>query len=632
MSLELDRALRVQEAVDVTMVTPRIIWGMFFGLLIMCVQIGPQFLLGWLGIPVACIAIMQTLAARSYLKLRHRSRPEDVSMRRVQSFFVFALLMGLAWGALLAGLILEGHRGMQIIATVFAFFGGLAVVSISSLRVVFGFAPPSMLMAWIAVIWTGLIGWFAASMLFGFGLVLVYQFAMQARKQSIASIELSLENARAMKERFEAGEQLHLAQIEVAKAEQERAAEAALTQRNLINAVAFPMVLSEGNQGLEVTPAGRAQFRVPAGPLDSILLSDFFPDPQDQMRIIAQLDETGVVDNYEVMMQDLEGNQFWCVVSMRPLKYDGRDCWLNSIYVIDARKRMETDLAASKDAAEAMLAELKSTQASLVHAEKMASLGQLTAGIAHEIKNPLNFVNNFSKLSADMLDELVEILAAPIATLETEERADAEDLIDTVRGNLLKIDEHGKRADSIVKNMLLHSREGSGEKLMTNLNDLAKEAMNLAYHGARASDPAFNIDLADDMSSDVGEVECLPQDLQRVILNLCSNGMYEAVKQAKASGEPPKLKISSRKDKNSYVIDVTDNGGGIPDDIKDKVFQPFFTTKPTGEGTGLGLSMSFDIIKQHGGELSLESEVGKGSTFRVKLPAPPSAPTGENQS
>ena len=170
-----------------------------------------------------------------------------------------------------------------------------------------------------------------------------------------------------------------------------------------------------------------------------------------------------------------------------------------------------------------------------------------------------------------MLDALVEILAAPIATLETEERADAEDLIDTVRGNLLKIDEHGKRADSIVKNMLLHSREGSGEKLMTNLNDLAKEAMNLAYHGARASDPAFNIDLADDMSSDVGEVECLPQDLQRVILNLCSNGMYEAVKRAKTSGEPPKLKISSRKDKSSYVIDVTDNGGGIPDNIKDKV-------------------------------------------------------------
>jgi len=218
------------------------------------------------------------------------------------------------------------------------------------------------------------------------------------------------------------------------------------------------------------------------------------------------------------------------------------------------------------------------------------------------------------------MDELVEVLAGPIAALDEEDRDDAEDLIETVKGNLLKIDEHGRRADSIVKNMLQHSREGTGDKQTANLNSLAEEAMNLAYHGARANDQSFNITLESGLSPEVGEIQCIPQELQRVILNLCSNGMYEAAKNAAAGGEPPMLRVSSRVDNGNYLVEVTDNGGGVPEEIREKIFQPFFTTKPTGEGTGLGLSMSYDIVKQHGGELSLESETGKGTTFRISLP------------
>jgi PAS domain S-box-containing protein len=279
-----------------------------------------------------------------------------------------------------------------------------------------------------------------------------------------------------------------------------------------------------------------------------------------------------------------------------------------------------TEISQARDKAQAALEDLKNAQQRLVQAEKMASLGQLTAGIAHEIKNPLNFVNNFSKLSAEMMEELAEILEDPMAALEEDDREDAEDLIATVKDNLLKIDQHGKRADSIVKNMLLHSREGSNEMQRVDLNALTKEGVNLAYHGARAADKGFNVDLVVDLSDDVKSIECLPQDLQRVILNLCSNGMYEAAKKAAAGGNAARLSVSTTRKGGQYLIEVEDNGGGIPADMQDKIFNPFFTTKPSGEGTGLGLSISFDIIKQHGGELSFETQAGNGTTFIVALP------------
>jgi signal transduction histidine kinase len=219
-----------------------------------------------------------------------------------------------------------------------------------------------------------------------------------------------------------------------------------------------------------------------------------------------------------------------------------------------------------------------------------------------------------------MMEELAEILEYPIAALSEDDKEDAEDLFATVKSNLLKIDQHGRRADSIVKNMLLHSREGSSEKHVVDLNALTQEGLNLAYHGARAADKGFNVDLQLELSDDVGQVECLPQDLQRVILNLCGNGMYEAVKHSKSGGDPAKLVVSTAQKGEQYLVMISDNGGGIPEDVRDKIFNPFFTTKPTGEGTGLGLSMSFDIVKQHGGELSFQTELDKGTVFCLSLP------------
>jgi signal transduction histidine kinase len=269
------------------------------------------------------------------------------------------------------------------------------------------------------------------------------------------------------------------------------------------------------------------------------------------------------------------------------------------------------------------ITEMKQARARLVQAEKMASLGQLTAGIAHEIKNPLNFVNNFAKLSDELLAELAEILEAPIKALDEEARDDAEDLFKTVRENLAKINQHGKRADSIVKNMLLHSREGPSERQTVNLNAIAEEALNLAYHGARAEHPGFNVEMVKTLGSEVGEVECFPQDLMRVFLNLISNGMYAANKRGSEAGDgfSPTISVTTRVDGDCIEVEVRDNGAGIPEEVREKIFTPFFTTKPAGEGTGLGLSLSYDIVvKQHGGELTVDSQPGEFTAFRVTIP------------
>jgi PAS domain S-box-containing protein len=319
------------------------------------------------------------------------------------------------------------------------------------------------------------------------------------------------------------------------------------------------------------------------------------------------------VDGFELRLRD----GTWLYVTEQRTLEGG----LVALYTdITDTKQREAELEAARDSAETALAELRTAQDRLVHAEKMASLGQLTAGIAHEIKNPLNFVTNFSKLSAEMVDELAEVLEAPLAAMDEDSRDDAEDLIATVRSNLLKIDEHGRRADSIVKNMLLHSRDGDAEMQPVDLNAIASEAMNLAFHGARAASADFNVDIETDLTPDIGLIQGQPQELQRVFLNLCANGMYAAVKRATEGGDAARVSLRSRRRGDNLVVEIEDNGGGVPDEIRDKIFQPFFTTKPTGEGTGLGLSMSYDIIRQHGGELSLESEAGQGAKFIVSLP------------
>jgi signal transduction histidine kinase len=507
-----------------------------------------------------------------------------------------------------------------MILLVFAISLTYPFVRFSSRLYIHVFILPVLLGTLGVMIWIGDIPWFFL-VVFGAGtMVFLTQFSDRVAQEAINSIEQGIESNRALQDRFDAEEKLRLAEMAAAKAAHERQAEKNAMQRNFIDAVAFPMILSEGTEMVQMTAAGVAQFKVPGGDISTIDPSALFVDRVDQERLYSVVEAEGRVENFEVLMQDTEGKQFWSVVSMQPLSYDGKACWLSSIFVIDARKRMEQDLAVAKESAEQALTDLQTAQESLVHAEKMASLGQLTAGIAHEIKNPLNFVNNFSRLSVEMIEELAELLKDPIASLDEEDRDDAEDLIETVRGNLQKIDEHGKRADSIVKNMLLHSRQGGAEKQTVSLNELTQEAMKLAYHGARAADSSFNVDLKSLLADDVGNVACQPQDLQRVILNLCSNGMYEAVKNASSGGDAALLTVSTYILDGSYMVDITDSGKGVPENIRDKIFQPFFTTKPTGEGTGLGLSMSYDIIKQHGGDLSLVSEEGKGATFRIRLP------------
>ncbi|MEI9925739.1 MAG: ATP-binding protein [Bradyrhizobium sp.] len=261
------------------------------------------------------------------------------------------------------------------------------------------------------------------------------------------------------------------------------------------------------------------------------------------------------------------------------------------------------ELAASLD-------ELRTAQDRLVQTEKLASLGQLTAGIAHEIKNPLNFVNNFSALSVELIDELKDVLKP--AALDSKVREEIDELTQMLKGNLEKVVQHGKRADSIVKNMLLHSREGSGEQRSVDINAILDESLNLAYHGARAEKPGFNITLQRDFDAGVTAIDAFPQEITRVFLNLITNGFYAAAKrkaQAGDSGFEPVLAATTKNIGHAVEIRIRDNGTGIPADVKDKIFNPFFTTKPAGEGTGLGLSMSHDIIvKQHGGSIDVTTE------------------------
>jgi signal transduction histidine kinase len=268
------------------------------------------------------------------------------------------------------------------------------------------------------------------------------------------------------------------------------------------------------------------------------------------------------------------------------------------------------------------LEDLRTAQDRLVQTEKLASLGQLTAGIAHEIKNPLNFVNNFSAISVELIDELREALAG--ATLDTKLRAQINEVANMLQGNLDKVVQHGKRADSIVKNMLLHSRQGSGEHRPVDINAVVEESLNLAYHGARAEKQGFNITLERSLDPAAGEVDLFPQEITRVLLNLISNGFYAATKRkAEANGGnyEPALAAATKNLGDSVEIRIRDNGTGIPPGVKAKMFNPFFTTKPVGEGTGLGLSLSYDIIvKQHGGSIEVETQPGEFTEFRIVLP------------
>jgi signal transduction histidine kinase len=290
---------------------------------------------------------------------------------------------------------------------------------------------------------------------------------------------------------------------------------------------------------------------------------------------------------------------------------------------ITERKRAEEAIRAARDAAESALRELQTAQASLVHAQKMAALGQVTAGIAHEIKNPLNFVNNFAGLSVELLEELKDAAAQAVGALDPGKRAEIVETIGMLTVNMEKIVEHGRRADGIVRSMLQHSRGGSGEWQATDLNSLVEEALNLAYHGARAQDQSFEIKLERDLGRDLAPVGVVPQELIRVLINVIGNGFY-AANRRRCEGEAtyrPTLRVTTRELGESVEVRVRDNGIGIPPENRDKLFQPFFTTKPTGEGTGLGLSISYEIVtQQHGGTITVDSKVGEFTEFTVRLP------------
>ena len=268
------------------------------------------------------------------------------------------------------------------------------------------------------------------------------------------------------------------------------------------------------------------------------------------------------------------------------------------------------------------LEELRSAQDRLIQTQKLASLGQLTAGIAHEIKNPLNFVNNFAALSMELIGEVSDALRA--ANVSETSREGIGELMATLNGNLGKIAEHGKRADSIVKNMLLHSRQGAGERRLANLNSILEESLNLAYHGARAEQQGFNITIEKSLDPEAGEVDMFPQEIARVFLNLIANGFYATTKrkvEANGTEYEPTLSVATNNLGDRVEVRIRDNGTGIPPEVRDRIFDPFFTTKPAGEGTGLGLSLSYDIIvKQHAGLIDVETELGQFTEFRIILP------------
>ncbi|WP_120500750.1 ATP-binding protein [Roseovarius sp. EL26] len=566
---EFEGELRIHEALDVASTTPVFAFYTLLAFSVMIFQIGPSNLTIPAITAVALQLFINLMGMKSYYALRKKSRPKSISKRRLKVILITSLILGASWGSFNFFMIpyLEPHS--QMLLYLFAFIGAFGGATTFSLRVSWGFSGPILFLTWVAMLLWGSLEWYINTITILGTVFAITQLTFLTRKSAINGIKLTLANTKALNDQLKAENQMR----ELARIPEENP-----------------------NPVLRVTEQGELAY---ANKASSPLIEALQLKVGDRVgtdwskRVITGLNGDQRQDfEYEADGQ-IYALLLWPVPEGGYVNIYGRD-----------------------------ITTLKKTQSSLIHAEKMASLGQLTAGIAHEIKNPLNFVNNFSKLSMEMMDELVDVLKEPLGSLKEDDREDAEDLIQTVVGNLQKIGVHGHRADSIVKNMLLHSREGTTEKQRVGLNTLVQEAANLAYHGARATDKTFNVDVQTDFDGEVGDVECLPQELQRVVLNMCSNGMYEAARNAGSYGREPILKVSTQRMGRRYEVRVTDNGGGIPEDMRDKIFNPFFTTKPTGEGTGLGLSMSFDIIKQHDGGLSFETELGQGTTFLFYLPAP----------
>ena len=357
----------------------------------------------------------------------------------------------------------------------------------------------------------------------------------------------------------------------------------------------------------------------------AVLIADAWNDPEYEEKDAARVGNVRAMLGVP-LMRGAEPVGAFALARSEPVPFTERQVELVTTFADQAviaieNVRLFNEVQERTSELSLSLEDLRTAQDRLVQTEKLASLGQLTAGIAHEIKNPLNFVNNFAALSTELIEELNEVLKP--AALDDKTREEIDELALMLKGNLEKVVVHGKRADSIVKNMLLHSREGSGEHRPADINAIVEESVNLAYHGARAEKSGFNITLRRDLDPAAGMIDLYPQEITRVFLNLISNGFYAATKRKEAgeAGFEPMLGASTRNLGNAVEIRIRDNGTGIPLDVREKMFNPFFTTKPAGEGTGLGLSMSHDIVvKQHGGKIDVVSEPGAFTEFIITLP------------
>jgi PAS domain S-box-containing protein len=352
--------------------------------------------------------------------------------------------------------------------------------------------------------------------------------------------------------------------------------------------------------------------------------ADLYADADVPMRLLERVEKDGSVRDAEVRSKKANGAEFWSLLSFFPIEYDGESAHLAWVYDITQRKHAEEELREAKDRAEKALLDLKAAQERLVQTEKMASLGQLTAGVAHEIKNPLNFVKNFAEISKDLLEELNEEFQSTIEEIDEEKQKETLEKFASIDEMLAKIKEHGNRANSIVQSMLSHSRQGPVTAEPTDLNALLEESLDLAYHAARAEDQSFNVTLERSLDPNVGKLELYSADLMRVFLNLIGNAFYATKKRAAAgngSNYAPTVAISTKCKDDSVEVRVRDNGTGVPSAVKDKIFDPFFTTKPPGEGTGLGLSLSYEtVVRQHRGWMDVSSQEGVFSEFTVTLP------------
>ena len=351
---------------------------------------------------------------------------------------------------------------------------------------------------------------------------------------------------------------------------------------------------------------------------------DLYVNPNERDRIYERLLECGHLHDVEIQVKRADGTSFWVMVSLEPTEKGNQSqhfAWVNDI---TERKKAEDALRSSKEEAEAALENLKKTQAQLVHSQRLASLGELTAGIAHEIKNPLNFVNNFAETSLELIEELREQIEQAGDRFDGKTRENLDDLSGALKEDLGTINIHGRRADGIVKSMLLHAQADGSDRVEAALNPLVSEALNLAYHGARAKDKSFQVTLEEELADTTGAAEVAPQAITRVLLNLIGNAFYAVKKRAKEAGDEnyqPTVSVATRGRGDRIKILVRDNGIGISKDIQEKLFEPFFTTKPPGEGTGLGLSICYDIVVQrHGGQMAVDSKMGEFTEFSIELP------------